>query len=250
MLETLFEALDENVFTTELKESLEAQFNEAVESKAQSLAEELAAEKISEAVEGMTERVKEIEAENQVKLEEAKEALVVEFAEKESAIIESVDRYLDKAIEEFVAEAKEALDASVKSEKADLVIEALSAMMVSAGVEVSQIIEAKETSDVEKQLEESIAKYDALMESFISKENEVDALIKIGVINEMKEGLTLVESEKFEKLANIVEFSKDAAYLEKLETIKESVKGSVEEKSEEKIEESIARPASIDKRFI
>ena len=52
--------------------------------------------------------------------EEAKEALVVEFAEKESAIIESVDRYLDKAIEEFVAEAKEALDASVKSEKAEM----------------------------------------------------------------------------------------------------------------------------------
>ena len=250
MLETLFEALDENVFTAELKESLEAQFNEAVESKAQSLAEELAAEKISEAVEGMTERVKEIEAENQVKLEEAKEALVVEFAEKESAIIESVDRYLDKAIEEFVAEAKEALDASVKSEKADLVIEALSAMMISAGVEVSQIIEAKETTDVEKQLEESIEKYDALMESFISKESEVDALIKIGIINEMKEGLTLVESEKFEKLANIVEFSKDSSYIEKLETIKESVKGSVEEKIETKIEESVTKSAAIDKRFI
>ena len=217
MLKTLFEAIDEKVLTNYLKESLEVQFNEAVELKAQTLAEELAAEKIQEAVDGMSEKVEAMEAKHVEDLAEAK----AEFASEVEAMIESVDKYLDRAVEEFVAEAKETLAESAKSEKADLIIEALSAMMVTAGVEVSTIVEAKEASDVETKLEESIAKYDALIEEVIEKDAKINELIKIGVISEMKEGLSLVESEKFEKLAEIVDFSKDEAYLAKLNTLKE-----------------------------
>jgi hypothetical protein len=248
MLKTLFEAIDEKVLTDDLKESLEVQFNEAVELKAQTLAEELAAEKIQEAVDSMSEKVEAMEAKHVEDLAEAK----AEFASEVEAMIESVDKYLDRAVEEFVAEAKETLAESAKSEKADLIIEALSAMMVTAGVEVSTIVEAKEASDVETKLEESIAKYDALIEEVIEKDAKINELIKIGVISEMKEGLSLVESEKFEKLAEIVDFSKDEAYLAKLNTLKESVKStpSTVAEVEEKIEESVKKSASIDKRFI
>jgi antirestriction protein len=53
----------------------------------------------------------------------------------------------------------------------------------------------------------------------------------------MKEGLSLVESQKFEKLAEIVDFTRDESFATKLATIKESIKGSVEVK--EKIEDEI-----------
>ena len=52
MLEKLFESLDEKVFTAELKEALEAQFNEAVETKAALIAEA----KIADAVEELNEK--------------------------------------------------------------------------------------------------------------------------------------------------------------------------------------------------
>ena len=251
MLTKLFEALDEKVFTSEMKKSMEVQFNEAVEAKAQSLAEELASEKISEAIESMTERVELLEAKQEKAEAEATALLKVEFDKELSDIVESVDNYLDKAISEFVKEAEGALAESVKAEKADLIIDALSAMMVSAGVEVSKIVEAKEASDVETKLAESIAKYDALIEESIAKDKEIDDLIKIGVIGELKEGLTLVESEKFEKLAGLVEFSKDASYVDALQTIKESVKGS--KAKEEILGESVQnkkKVSSIDPRFL
>jgi hypothetical protein len=251
MLTKLFEALDEKVFTAEMKESMEVQFNEAVEAKAQTLAEEIASEKISEVIDSMTERVELLEAKQEDAIAEAKALIEAEFAEKETAIIESIDKYLDKAIEEFVTEAEAELAESVKSEKADLVIDALSAMMVAAGVEVSKIVEAKEESEIETKLAESIAKYDALVEETLSKDKEIDDLIKIGVIGELKEGLTLVESEKFEKLAGLVEFSKDASYAEALQTIKESVKTS--KAKEEILDESVIEKkklSSIDPRFV
>jgi Asp-tRNA(Asn)/Glu-tRNA(Gln) amidotransferase C subunit len=60
----------------------------------------------------------------------------------------------------------------------------------------------------------------------------------MGIIAEMKEGLSIVEAEKFEKLANLVEFTKDEAFAEKLTVIKESVIGAVEAK-EEVVTESV-----------
>lgn len=227
MLEKLFESLDEKVFTTELKEALEAQFNEAVESKAAVIAEA----KIEESVSALNEK-----SEQHIEfLNEKADAYV---ALKQSEMVESLDKYLDRVVSEFVAEAKSALDESVKSEKADMIIEAFDSMLTATGVEVAKIVEAKDESAVEKKLEESVAKYDGLVEEVIALKEENDTLVKMGVISEMKEGLSIVEAEKFVKLAGLVEFTRDDVFATKLETIKESVKGAVEVKEEEKVTES------------
>lgn len=227
MLEKLFESLDEKVFTAELKEALEAQFNEAVETKAALIAEA----KIADAVEELNEK-------NEAHVDFLNEKAEEYIENVKSEMVESLDKYLERVVEEFMAEAKSALDESVKNEKADMIIEAFDAMLIATGVEVAKIVEAKEDDAVEKKLEESVAKYDSLIEEVIALKEENETLIKMGVIAEMKEGLSLVEAEKFEKLAAIVEFSKDEVFASKLETIKESVKGTVETK-EEKIEESV-----------
>jgi hypothetical protein len=227
MLEKLFESLDEKVFTAELKEALEAQFNEAVETKAATLAEA----RIEEEIDSLNEK-----SEQHIEfLNEKAEAYV---ALKQSEMVESLDKYLDRIVSEFMAEAKAALDESVKSEKADMIIEAFDSMLTATGVEVAKIVEAKDNSAIEKKLEESVVKYDSLVEENIALKEENDKLIKMGVIAEMVEGLSIVESEKFKKLADLVEFTKDEAFAAKLETIKESVKGAVEAK-EEKLEESV-----------
>jgi len=232
MLEKLFESLDEKVFTVELKEALEVQFNEAVEAKAAQIAEA----KIEAEIDSLNEK-----SEQHIEfLNEKADAYV---AMKQTEMVESLDKYLERVVSEFVAEAKEALEESVKSEKADMIIEAFDSMLTATGVEVAKIVEAKDESAVEKKLEESVAKYDTLVEENITLKQENDTLVKMGVINEMKEGLSIVEAEKFVKLADLVEFTRDEVYASKLETIKESVKGAVEVKEEEVTESKKADPA-------
>lgn len=226
MLEKLFESLDDKVFTADLREALEAQFNEAVEFKAKTIAEA----RIEEEIDALNEKSeKHIETLN----EKAEEYVEMKKAE----MLESLDKYLERVVEEFVAEAKDSLSESIKSEKADMIIEAFDAMLVATGVKVAKIVEAKDDSAVENKLAESIEKYDSLVEENISLKEENEKLLKMGIIAEMKEDLSIVEAEKFEKLASIVEFSKEAVYLEKLETLKNSVKGAA--KAEEKIVEAV-----------
>lgn len=226
MLEKLFESLDEKVFTADLKEALTAQFNDAVEAKANMIAES----RIEEEIDSLNEKSeKHIEFLNQ----KADEYLEMKKAE----MVESLDKYLDRVVEEFVSESKTSLEESIKNEKADMIIEAFDAMLVATGVEVSKIVEAKDDSAVEAKLQENIEKYDNLIEENIALKEENEKLLKMGIISEMKEDLSIVEAEKFEKLASIIEFSKDAVYAEKLETLKNSIKGAA--KVEEKIEESV-----------
>ena len=216
MLNKLFESLDEKVFTTELKASLETSFNEAVELKSVELSEKIIEEKIEEL---------------QEKSEEFKAKLEEEAKQKQEELLESVDTYLERVVDDFLEESKESLDESLKAEKSDMIIEAFDAMITAGGVDVAKIVEAKESSEAENKLAESVKKYDELVEENIQLSKENSKLLKIGIIQETAEGLSLVEAEKFKKLADIVEFSNDESYLSKLHTIKESIQ--VKEKKDE-----------------
>lgn len=214
MIDKILEKLDEKVFTPELKESLGAEFNEAVKIKAAQMIDEQVEEKVDALSEKSEQHI----------------TLLTEKAEEYTGLVkeemlDSLDKYMERVIEEFLGESKAALDKSLKSEKADMIIEAFETMLVAGGVDVARISEAKDESSLENKLQESTEKYDTLVEDNITLADENKTLIKMGVIAEIKEGLSLVEAEKFEKLANLVEFTKDAAFAEKLETIKESVKG-------------------------
>lgn len=228
--EKLFESLDEKIFTPELKESLETSFNEAVELKAEVLAESKIETKINELNEQSEKHIEMLSEKSEEYIEQEKTALV-----------ESVDKYLERVVDEFVTESKDSLSQSLKDEKSDLVIEAFDSMMVATGVKVAKIVEAKDNTEDAAKLAESTSKNDALVEEVIALQSENDNLIKLGVIAEMKSTLSIVEGEKFEKLANLVEFTKDERYAEKLETIQESVKGTVVK--DEKIEESVKEPS-------
>lgn len=217
MLEKLFESLDEKVFTAELKESLETQFNDAVETKAA----EIAAVKIDAEYNKLNEK-----SEEHITFLNEKAEDYIEL--KQTEMLESVDKYLDRVVSDFITEAKASLDESVKSEKADMLVEAFETMLTATGVEVSKIVEAKDESSAENKLTESVEKHDKLIDENILLKEENENLIKMGIISELKEGLSIVESEKFEKLADLIEFSRDEAFIDKLETIKESIKGSIE----------------------
>jgi hypothetical protein len=258
MLEKLLESLDKEVFTAEMVESIMTQFNESVEVKAKEIAEA----ELSEAVEKALAEAKEA---NEIAIQEALEAKTAEIEEKAEAYVvealesktaeieekaeeftqakfeemnESLDLFMDKVVEEFIAESKEKLNESLKAEKADMIIESFEAMLTMGAVDVMKIAEAKDQSYADAKLTESVTKYDALMAEFLALKKENTDLAKAGIIAEMKEGLSLVESKKFETLAGMVPFSRDEKYASDLEVIKEQVKGTVE-KTPEAIVESV-----------
>ncbi len=244
MLEKIFESLDEKVFTDELKSNLQEQFEGSVKVAADELHEKFVAEQEIKNTELIAEKIEEKVQELEEKAEEFQAVLVQESKEKEEVLLEQVDSYLEKVVDDFLKESKEALDESIKSEKADMIIEAMDSMIVSTGVEIARISEAKDSKDAEKQLEESTSKYDELVEENIKLEKEVQRLLKMGIIAEMKEGLSVVEADKFSKLADLVEFSKSEDYTAKLDTIKESIK---KVKTDDVLEEKTKEPKSVSK---
>ena len=170
-LKKLFESVDENVFTPELKQSLEDVFNEAVEAKATEISEA----KINEEINSLN-----VKSEEHIDYLDDKAEEYVN--NKKAEMIDSLDKYLDRIVEEFMVEIQGTLDESIKNEKSDLIIEAFESMMIAAGVKVKDIVEARDDSAIETKLAESNKKYDQLIEENIQLNAENEKLFKIGVM--------------------------------------------------------------------
>lgn len=213
-VQKLFESLDEKIFTPELKQSLTEKFEEAVQAKAevtaQILADELSEAKIDELDEKAEQYGAYLLEESQAKIDEFKES-----------ITEKLEDYMDLVVQEFVSEAKESLSESLKSEKADMLIEAFDSMLISGGVDFTTIMEAKE--DLQES-QSSSDRVDQLVEEIIQLKEEREELIRMGLIAELSEGLTLVQAQRFQRLASIVEFTTGPEFSDKLETLLEGIK--------------------------
>jgi hypothetical protein len=98
------------------------------------------------------------------------------------------------------------------------------------------IAEAKDNSRAEKKIEQLQEDAAQLADKLVEAKKEADKYLKTGLIAEMAQDLTILESERFEKLAEMVEFTRNPSYVRSLETIKESI---VDNRSEDfKMDES------------
>ena len=82
---------------------------------------------------------------------------------------------------------------------------------------------SEETEEFLNRIEELETKVSDLQTENKTLKKKNDELIQQGVINELKEGLTIVEAEKFEKLAKGIPFTKNEDYLNKLNELKKTV---------------------------
>jgi len=194
----IFESLDVDA---ELKAQLTEAFDQAVL--------ETVTEKLDEYVE--------------TKLEEKTQELEEEFKQKEEYLVEALDGYLDTVVEEFIEENAPMYEAEIEQEKVKTLLGLFDKMVHVAGVDMMSIAEAKEENSLETEVETLKEEIQKLTEKVISNKREADTYLKTGLIQELGEGLTVLEKEKFQKLAEMVEFSRDPSYVEKLETIKESI---------------------------
>ena len=207
MLDKMFEAIDSNVLTDSLKNELEAQFNEAVEIKSTEIATAIIDQKEAELTEALNTKY------------DAK------FEEYKKKIDEQVDSFITATVENLVSESLNYMKQDLDNAKVEALKEAFDALVVTAGTDIAKIHAnlVESTKAVDEDLNK---KYNALYEKFNALKEENAKIIKLGFLNEMSADLSLVEKEKFNKMAELIPFEKTSSYKNKIELVKTQVKGS------------------------
>ena len=143
-------------------------------------------------------------------------------------LVEKVDSYLNYVVEEWMQENKIAIERGIKGEIAEDFIGGLKKLFEDHYIDVPDekynVLEdqASKIEDLEKKLNEEIEKNVKL-----NKDN--GELKKEEIIKKSSEDLTDVQKEKFNKLAEEVEYSSEEDFSSKVKTIKESYFGAKEE---------------------
>ena len=219
-----------------LTESVVSELKEAFDSAVKSKVDEFKRAEIIAETEKILDKYDAKFEEFKAELSESKDK---ELDEYKSELVEALDSYLEVVVEEFLKENKIAIENEVATAKAKAILEAFDGVLVTAGVEVKQIVEAKtskeETLTVTESDKDMEARFNKMLSENKALRTQNEKMIKMGLKAELSEGLTLVQREKFDRLADLVDMGSDKkAYLSKLEAIRESVKGEESTKEEVK----------------
>ena len=179
---------------------------------------------------------KRLEGEYENKLKENTESHKAEMVEK-------VDSYLNYVVEEWMKENQIAIERGIKGEIAEDFIGGLKKLFEDHYIDVPDdkynVLEdqASKIEELEKKLNESIDKNVEL-----NKAN--GELKRQDIIDETSEDLADTAKEKFNKLAEEVEYSNENDFRTKVSTIKESYFGKKEVKQNDEIDDVAAGESS------
>lgn len=213
---TIAEILKSSALKDSLNESqvadIENAFNEAVELKAASIANDIITEK-------------------ELELKESYEAKELELAESfkehtdnfEQKITDKLDSFLESTLKDFIDESRDLLEAEVKARKSEAILAVFDNLIETAGVSAGEIVE-KAQGNMSQDYSRICEKYDAIVEERQELKTELAALRNKVLIAEASEGLNLVEAEKFKRIAELlIEGEEDEEKAkEKLENLKAS----------------------------
>lgn len=251
MLDTILEALDESIFTQEAKQQIRESFEDAVTFKAETLVEQKIEDleiKSEEHIQALDEKSQEYLDELSTMSEEYHEYLVERQEAyvllKEEELVERAEDYLDSVVQEFVEEARETMQESLAQKESEVLKEAFDAMISAQGKEYQKSILESSDDAIKAEIENLKESYNEAMKEVFSLKRENASLLKMGVISEMVSDMTIVEAERFERLAEGIEFTTDERYVRRLESLKESIKGhsrtqEPQQNSEELINENV-----------
>ena len=159
----------------------------------------------------------------QTKILEAQyeEKLSAETETVKEAMVEKVDSYLNYVVEEWMKENELAVERGIRTEIAEDFITGLKDLFKEHYIDVPEekynVLDdlTNQNKKLEEKLNEQIAKN-------VDLSKEVSSSAKSKAINEVASDLADTEKEKFEKMAENVEYDGADKFKEKLETIKES----------------------------
>ena len=185
----------------------------------------------------------------QTKILEAQyeEKLSAETETVKEAMVEKVDSYLNYVVEEWMKENELAVERGIRTEIAEDFITGLKDLFKEHYIDVPEekynVLDdlTNQNKKLEEKLNEQIAKN-------VDLSKEVSSSAKAKAINEVASDLADTEKEKFEKMAENVEYDSADKFKEKLETIKESYfpKTKIEETASKDEVDSVAANAPIE----
>src|SRR6056300_1406764 len=172
------------------------------------------------------------------KINDAKKKMHASYEEKlkeevettKSELVEKVDSYLNYVVEEWMQENKLAIERGIKGEIAEDFISGLKKLFEDHYIDVPDekydVLEdqASKIEDLEKKLNEQIEKN-------VEQNKAIGSLKRQDIIDEASKDLADTAKEKFNKLAEEVEFSNEEDFKTKVSTIKESYFGAKKESS-------------------
>jgi|MDSZ01.3.fsa_nt_gb hypothetical protein len=172
------------------------------------------------------------------KVSEAKKKMHASYEEKlkeevettKSELVEKVDSYLNYVVEEWMQDNKLAVERGIKGEIAEDFISGLKKLFEDHYIDVPDekydVLEdqASKIEDLEKKLNEEIQKN-------VEMNKANSELKRQDIIDEASADLADTAKEKFNKLAEEVEYSNEEDFRTKVKTIKESYFGAKKESS-------------------
>jgi hypothetical protein len=163
-------------------------------------------------------RVKQEMANVQKSLEEQ---ALTESEELKEGLVDKVDGYLDYVVEQWMQNNELALDRGIKAELFESFVSGMKGLFEEHYINVPEqeldVLESldEKASELEKQLEESVAKnaqYEAQL-SEIAKQKQIE---------EASKGLSVLESERFKQLAEELAYDDEETFAKKLELVIEN----------------------------
>lgn len=162
----------------------------------------------------VNEEVARIEEEFAAKLEEA-------TATQIEGLVEQVDGYLGYIAEQWIAQNELALENGIKSEIVESFINGMKSVFEEHYVDVPA-----EKYDVLGEMQEQIAeltsKLDEQVATNVELTKQISESARAQIVAEAAEGLSAVETEKFEALAEELSFESAESFSTKVKTIRES----------------------------
>ena len=163
------------------------------------------------------------------KVKHAKEKMEAMYSKKlkeeidtaKAQLVEKVDSYLNYVVEEWMKQNEIAIERGIKGEIAEDFISGLKKLFedhyINVPDEKYDVLE-----DQASQIEELKKKLNEQIESNVKLNSEIGKLTKQDIVDEVGSDLTDTNKEKFNKLAEEVEYSNSDEFKKKVETIKES----------------------------
>jgi hypothetical protein len=155
-----------------------------------------------------------LEAQYEIKLEEAREGL-------KEALTDRVDSYLEYVAEEWMTENELAIEHGLKTEMTESFLSGMKGLFEEHYVTIPEdkydVLESmvQKLDDMETKLNEQIDKN-------IGLNQRLSESVSDNILDQVSEGLAVTQKEKLSSLAESVEFESEEEYREKLETLKES----------------------------
>ena len=164
---------------------------------------------------------------------------------EKAALVEKVDSYLNYVVEEWMKENEIALERGIKGEIAEDFISGLKKLFEDHYIDVPDekynVLEdqASKIDDLEKKLNESIEKNVEL-----TKVN--GEMKKAEIVKEAASDLSDVAKEKFNKLAEEVDYTSETDFRAKVDTIKESYFGAKKDVSSDIDDVAVGETTNVD----